>query len=47
MAYPVDEATIAGNLRDMFSNIAAANDLRRMRGAITVPTLRVDGMVIA
>jgi PmbA protein len=47
IAYPIDEATIAGNLRDMFTNLAAANDLRRMRGAIAVPTLRVDGMVIA
>ena len=43
---PVDEFTIAGNLKDMFLNLAAANDLT-FRYATNVPTLRVDGMTIA
>ncbi len=47
IAYPVDKATIAGNLRDMFCNMSAANDLRRMRGSVAAPTLRIDGMMIA
>ena len=43
---PVDEFTIAGNLRDMFLNLTAANDLE-FRYATNVPTLRVDGMTVA
>jgi PmbA protein len=43
---PVDEFTIAGNLKDMFLNLTAANDLE-FRYATNVPTLRVDGMTVA
>jgi PmbA protein len=43
---PVDEITIAGNLLDMFANLAAADDLE-FRQAVNVPTLRVDGMTVA
>ena len=43
---PVAEITIAGNLRDMFANLSAADDLE-FRGGINVPTLRVDGMTVA
>ena len=46
LAGPVAEFTIAGNLRDMFAALVAANDLEWYR-AINVPTLRVDGMTIA
>lgn len=42
----VSEITIAGNLKDMFAHIVAANDLD-FRYAINVPTLRVDGMTVA
>lgn len=42
----VSEITIAGNLKDMFANLSAANDLD-FRYAINVPTLRVDGMTVA
>lgn len=42
----VAEITIAGNLKDMFANIVAANDLD-FRYGINVPTLRVDGMTVA
>lgn len=42
----VAEITIAGNLADMFRNLTPANDLE-MRYAINVPTLRVDGMMVA
>jgi PmbA protein len=44
--YPVNECTIAGNLRDMLARIIPANDARAhlsTRG----PSLLVDGMVIA
>lgn len=43
---PVAEVTIAGNLKDMFRNLAAANDLE-FRHATNVPTLRVEGMTLA
>jgi PmbA protein len=43
---PVDEFTIAGNLKDMFLQLTAADDLE-FRYATNVPTLRVDGMTVA
>ncbi len=45
-AYPVSEITIAGNLRDMFANVTAADDLE-FRYGTDAPTLRIDGMTIA
>ena len=44
--YPVNELTIAGNLKDMFMNLTAANDLV-FRTGIDAPTLRIDGMTVA
>ncbi len=46
IAYPVSELTIAGNLKDMFANLTAANDLA-FRYAVNAPTLRIDGMTVA
>ncbi|HUY81006.1 MAG TPA: metallopeptidase TldD-related protein [Acidobacteriaceae bacterium] len=47
LTYPVQEITVAGNLKDMFQNITAiANDLI-FRGSVASPTLRIDGMTIA
>jgi PmbA protein len=46
IAYPVNEVTIAGNLRDMFLNLTPADDLEFKR-ATNSPTVRVDGMTIA
>lgn len=45
-AFPVNEMTIAGNLKDMFMHITAANDLE-FRYGTNAPTLRIDGMTIA
>lgn len=42
----VAEVTIAGNLKDMFATLVAANDLV-FRRAINAPTLRIDGMTLA
>ncbi len=42
----VSEFTIAGNLKDMFRRMRAANDLEFTR-SVNVPTLRVDGMMVA
>ena len=46
ITYPVSEATIAGNLKDMFLNLTAANDLE-FRFGTDAPSLRVDGMTVA
>ncbi len=46
LAYPVSEITVAGNLKDMFQNIALADDLE-FRAGTNAPTLRIDGMTVA
>jgi PmbA protein len=43
---PVNECTIAGNLREMLKTIVPANDARRHLGRV-VPSLLVEGLVIA
>ncbi|QMW24327.1 TldD/PmbA family protein [Sandaracinobacteroides saxicola] len=43
---PVNEVTIAGNLRAMFRALTPANDLT-IRHAINAPTTRIDGMTLA
>jgi PmbA protein len=43
---PISEFTIAGSLKNMFRAMVAADDLEFIRG-VNVPTLRVDGMMIA
>jgi PmbA protein len=45
-AYPVSEVTIAGNLKDMFATMIAANDLE-FRYSTNAPTLVVPRMTIA
>jgi PmbA protein len=46
LTYPVSEVTIAGNLKDMWLNLSAANDLELKYG-IDAPSLRIDGITIA
>jgi len=46
LAYPVSEITIAGNLKDMFARISAADDLV-FRYGTDAPTVRIDGMALA
>ena len=46
LAYPVSEITIAGNLRDMFLNVTAADDLE-FRSSVNAPTCMVEGLTIA
>ena len=46
LAHPVNEVTIAGNLKDMFANLMPADDLV-FRYGIDAPTLRVEGMTVA
>ncbi len=45
-AYPVEEITVAGNLKEMFFNISEiANDLE-FRGSVASPTLRIEGLTV-
>ncbi|TVR47881.1 MAG: TldD/PmbA family protein [Rhodobacteraceae bacterium] len=46
IAYPVNECTIAGNLREMLGRIIPANDARPHLSSV-VPSLLVDGMTVA
>ena len=46
LAAPVAEITIAGNLLDMYRNLTQASDLE-FRRTVNVPTLRVEGMIVA
>lgn len=46
ITYPVNEVTIAGNLKTMFMEMTTADDLEIKYGT-DAPTLRVDGMMIA
>lgn len=46
LAYPVSEITIAGNLKDMFRTIEAADDLE-FRYGTDAPSLRVEGLMVA
>jgi PmbA protein len=46
IAYPVNECTIAGNLRDMLKTLTPANDARSYLSRV-VPSLMVEGMTLA
>ena len=46
LSYPVEEITVAGNLKDIFFNISEiANDLE-FRGSVACPTIRIDGLTV-
>jgi PmbA protein len=45
--YPVQEITIAGNLRDMFTGIAAIGNDVVVRGSRQCGSILIDGMTIA
>ncbi len=47
IAYPVEEITIAGNLKDMFRNVSAIGNDLEWRGSGAVPTVRIEGMTVA
>ncbi len=46
ITFPVNEVTIAGNMKDMFKQLTPANDLE-FRFGIDAPTVRIDGMSLA
>ncbi len=47
LTYPVEEITVAGNLKDMLHNISEIGNDLKFRGSLAAPTLRIDGMMIA
>jgi len=47
IAYPVDELTIAGNLKDMYRQLVAIGDDPDLRGNVCAPSLLVEAMTLA
>lgn len=47
LAYPVEEITVAGNLKDMLFHISEIGSDLEFRGSVAAPTLRIDGLTIA
>jgi PmbA protein len=47
LTFPVEEITVAGNLKDMLNNISEIGSDLEFRGSVACPTLRIDGMTIA
>ncbi len=47
LTFPVEEITVAGNLRDMWNNVSEIGSDLEWRGSIACPTLRIDGMTVA
>lgn len=47
LTYPVEEVTIAGNLKEMFHNIEMIGSDLEMRGRIASPTIKISKMTVA
>jgi PmbA protein len=47
LTYPVEEVTIAGNLKDMFKNIEMVGNDLQMRSRISSPTIKISKMTVA
>jgi PmbA protein len=45
-AYPVEEITVAGNLKELFFNISEIGSDLEFRGSVAAPTIRVDGLMV-
>ena len=46
LAFPVEEITVAGNLKELFFNISEIGDDLEFRGAVASPTIRIDGLTV-
>jgi len=46
-AYPVEEITVGGNLKQMLNNISEIGSDLEFRSSVAAPTIRIDGMTIA
>jgi PmbA protein len=47
LAYPVEEITVGGNLKEMFFHISEIGNDLEFRGSMAAPTIRVDGLTVA
>ena len=47
LAFPVEEITVAGNLKDMLNSISEIGSDLEFRGSVAAPTLRIDGLTVA
>jgi PmbA protein len=47
LTYPVEEITVAGNLKEMFRNVTAIGSDLEFRSSLACPTIRIDGMTVA
>jgi PmbA protein len=47
LTYPVQEITIAGNLKEMFLNVEMVGNDLRWRSSVVAPTLKISEMMIA
>lgn len=47
LTFPVEEITVAGNLKEMFKEISEIGSDLEFRGSLACPTLRIDGMTVA
>ncbi len=46
LSYPVEEITVAGNLKEMFFNITEIGNDLEFRGSMACPTIRIDGLTV-
>jgi PmbA protein len=46
LVYPVEEITVAGNLKEMFFNISEIGNDLEFRGAMACPTIRIEGLTV-
>jgi PmbA protein len=46
LAYPVEEITVAGNLKEMLFNISEIGTDLEFRGAMACPTMRIEGLTV-
>ncbi len=47
LTYPVEEVTIAGNLKQIFQNIEMVGNDLELRGRIAAPTIKISQMTVA
>lgn len=47
LSYPVEEITIAGNLKNMLMNIETVGNDLELRGSVASPTLKIGRMMVA
>jgi len=46
LAFPVEEITVAGNLKELFFNISEIGNDLEFRGSMACPTIRIDGLTV-